>query len=80
MNNPLLSRNGKTSALGKNDVRAETALPEQIHQEATAIAVFQRKSLSEWMRDLIIKEVRGELERIRLSAGAVLEQNPENTR
>ena len=78
MNGPLLSRSGRSSVLGKNDVRAETTLPQQIHEEASAVSCFHGKTLSEWMRDLIIKELRGELDRIRLAAG-VTPKNPENT-
>lgn len=68
-----------SSPLGPCDVRMETTVPEEIAEEFVAVARLMGKTKSEYLRDLIIKSVRGEFEWMRLRAGLV-ERNPESNR
>lgn len=79
MTAPFLSRPPAANPLGLCDTRMETTVPEEIAEEAIAIARMHGRTKSEWMRDLIIKAVRGEFEWMRLRAGLV-ERKPENDR
>lgn len=75
----LLSRSGRTSALGKNEDAMETSVPPIIKREAQTLAALLGKTPAEWLRDLIIREIRGELGRVRLASG-LSPENPENSR
>ena len=75
----VFSRSGRTTSLGKNEDVMETSVPSIIKKEAETLAALLGKTRAEWLRDLIIREIRGELGRVRLASGLTPE-NPENSR
>ena len=76
---PLLSRPSGSNPLGPCDARMETTVPDEIAEEFIAVARMNGKTKAEWLRDLIIKSVRGEFEWMRLRAGLV-DRKTENDR
>jgi hypothetical protein len=67
----LLSRPAVTSPWGKNDSAIDVNLPTRIHDEVVMLAGLEGKTKGEWVRDLIIRELRGCVEFARMRYSAV---------
>lgn len=64
------------SEMEKNDVRVETTLTESAADDLIAVARLNGKTKSEWLRDLILCELYGQLGMLRARAGLVKPENP----
>lgn len=76
MNTPL-SRNGITSTLGKNTSEVKSLVPPELREELAALAVLNRQTVSEYVRDLLVCHVHGHLHALRLRSS---NGTPENGR
>ncbi len=56
---PLFSRSGHSNTLGKCTEEVKTLLPPNMKELLTALAVFNGQSLSEYVRDQLIKHLYG---------------------
>lgn len=63
---PLFSRSGQSNAMGKCTAEVKTFLPDETKEALSAMAVFSGQSLSEYLRDLIMRHVYGELHVLRM--------------
>ncbi len=66
---PLFSRNASTSALGKCSEDIKTLVPEEVKNHLSGLAVLHNKTLSEYVRDLLVSHVYGHLHAVRLQHG-----------
>lgn len=67
MTDPLLSRSAQTCPWGKCDeAHIDVPMPEVIHDEVVFLAGLVGKSKTEWVRDLIIRALRGDVEFARM--------------
>lgn len=65
---PAFSRSGESSPFGKCDEPLQTWVPAEIKEKFIALAVIKGGSGSEYLRDMVIREVVGEFERVRIKA------------
>lgn len=68
MPNPLFSRSGESNPFGKCTESLSTLVPEQIKERFTALAVMKAGGASEYLRELVMREVIGEFELMRIKA------------
>jgi hypothetical protein len=74
---PLCSRSAQTCPWGKCEKPVEVGLPAQIFEDVVMLAGLERKSKGEWIRDLVIRELRGSVEfaRMRYESGLGKSEN-----
>ena len=65
---PLFSRSGHSNELGKCTAQLSTLVPDEIKERFTALAVIKAGGTSEYLRDLVMREVFGEFEMTRMKA------------
>lgn len=64
---PAFSRSAVSCPWGKcDDAHIDIGLPQVIHDEVVTVAGIIGKSKTEWVRDLIIRELRGCVEVARM--------------
>jgi len=60
-NPALYSRSGSSCPFGKCTEEAKTVLPEETREQLTALAVLNKQSVSEYLRDMIFERVYGHI-------------------
>ncbi len=66
---PLFSRNANSNALGKCTENIKTLVPEEVKNHLSGLAVLHNKTLSEYVRDVLLSHVYGHLHAVRLQHG-----------
>jgi hypothetical protein len=65
---PAFSRSGSSNPLGKCTAQLSCLVPEEVKERFTALAVMKSGGVSEYLRDIVMREVMGEFELMRLKA------------
>lgn len=71
-NGGLLSRPAASNAFGKCTEPLSTLVPAEIKEKFTALAVMKSGGVSEYLRDLVMREVLGEFQLVKLQAARPL--------
>ncbi len=66
MNDTALSRSGESNPFGKCSEELKTVVPPEIKERFVALAVIKAGGQSEYLRELVMREVLGEFEIMRL--------------
>ena len=65
--NVRYSRGGNSNPLGKCTHEVKTSVPEEVKEQLTALAVVHGMTLSEYVREALMKHLYGELHMARLA-------------
>ena len=58
---PLYARSSSSNPLGKCSAELKTLVPDEIRDEFAAVAKLNGQTVSELLRDIVIKEMRGSI-------------------
>lgn len=64
----MFSRSGDSNPLGKNTAEIKVLVPDDLREKIGALAVLRGTTASEYVRELLMAHVYGQLEVIRLKS------------
>lgn len=65
---PMFSRSGGTSALGKNSEEVKTLVPQELKERLQALAVLAGVNLSEYVREVLTGHVYGQFSLLQMKS------------
>jgi len=65
---PMFSRSGDSNPLGKNTAEIKVLVPDDLREKIGALAVLRSTTVSEYVRELLMAHVYGQIEVIKLKS------------